>query len=148
MEKEIATRLRSWGLSRYQSLKSFAVALQMSQPSLSSYVNAKRRPGVDIQSKLRALGCDIEWLMTGREQSSQGGVSVSVIKEPGGIYGSLNDLPSKTRTQIEQLVHELSALDTDDVEKVREIVRMCFPQKKQRRQRKPGIRKSTDAPHP
>lgn len=37
----------------------------MTQPSLSGYLTGKRRPGVDVQNKLRVLGCDIEWLMTG-----------------------------------------------------------------------------------
>ncbi len=35
--------------------------------SLTPYVNNLTTPGTVTQNKLRDLGCDIEWLMTGKE---------------------------------------------------------------------------------
>jgi hypothetical protein len=67
-EREIGKRLRNWGLGQYGSLGSFAEALRLrNQNTLSPYFSGVRKPGNSLQSRLRELGCDVEWLMTGRQ---------------------------------------------------------------------------------
>jgi len=62
---KLAHRLREWMGKQYGSVNAFALALDVSQPSASQYLNGARVPGNKMQSRLRDLGCDIEWLMTG-----------------------------------------------------------------------------------
>jgi hypothetical protein len=72
----IGTRIVEWGQSRYGSdrgwLTRCAADLEMDPSSLQKYIRNERRPGVDFQAKLRALGCDIEWLMTGKKREEDG----------------------------------------------------------------------------
>lgn len=44
----------------------FARAMKMHPASLNKYLNGVQRPGATFQDKLRALGCDIDWLLTGK----------------------------------------------------------------------------------
>jgi hypothetical protein len=67
---EISKRLKKWGVEEYGSLVSFARALGISQQSLHDYTSARTRPGNKMQSRLRELGCDVEWLMTGASAGS------------------------------------------------------------------------------
>jgi len=38
----------------------------MSSQNLHDYLSGRTNPGNEVQDKLRALGCNIEWLMTGK----------------------------------------------------------------------------------
>lgn len=62
----IGEKIRSFGLSKFNSLNEFAEAMGMKPPSLHQYLgsNAKREPGTGILIKLKKLGCDIDWLLT------------------------------------------------------------------------------------
>jgi hypothetical protein len=62
---EISKRLKKWGVEEFGSLVSFARALGISHQSLHDYTSARTLPGNKMQSRLRELGCDVEWLMTG-----------------------------------------------------------------------------------
>jgi hypothetical protein len=62
---EISKRLKKWGVEEFGSLVSFARALGISQQSLHDYTSGRTRPGNTMQSRLRDLGCDVEWMMTG-----------------------------------------------------------------------------------
>ncbi len=81
---EISKRLKKWGLEEFGSLVGFARALGISQQSLYDYTSSRTLPGNKMQSRLRQLGCNVEWLMTGspagaslrrfsRERSAPGG---------------------------------------------------------------------------
>ena len=63
--EEIGKRLRDWVLSKYASLADGARALKIHQVHLSAYMVGRNVPGIKMQKKLRALGCNIDWLMTG-----------------------------------------------------------------------------------
>jgi hypothetical protein len=67
---EISRRLKKWGLEEFGTLVSFARALGISQQSLHDYTGGRTMPGNKMQARLRALGCDIEWLMTGSPRGS------------------------------------------------------------------------------
>ena len=48
-------------------MTSFATALEMRPQTLNNYLSGNARPGGIIQARLRNLGCNIDWLMTGKE---------------------------------------------------------------------------------
>lgn len=60
----------------------FARALRISPALLSHYLSGRSKPGNKLQQKLRDLGCDINWLMTGES-------AYPVIKEPSLPYGQV-----------------------------------------------------------
>lgn len=62
---EIGNRLREWAIARFGTVGEFAKALYVVSEGVSPYLSGKARPGNKMQEKLRALGCDITWLMTG-----------------------------------------------------------------------------------
>ena len=67
---DISRRLKKWGVEEFGALVSFARALGISQQSLHDYTSGRTMPGNKMQSRLRSLGCDIEWLMTGSPRNA------------------------------------------------------------------------------
>jgi len=65
---EIGQRLRQWSATQFPSLAAFARALGWIPQNLTPYLNGTILPGNALQAKLRELGCDIEWLMTGKDK--------------------------------------------------------------------------------
>lgn len=68
----IGERLREFGLEKFGSIKEFAKAMRMSPPSLQQYLSDRREPGTPVLQKLIKLGCDVEWLMTGKPKPAEG----------------------------------------------------------------------------
>jgi transcriptional regulator with XRE-family HTH domain len=64
---QIGVRLRAFGDSRFSSMAEFARALEVTPTYLSHYLSGRARPGNVVQAKLRGLGCNLEWLMTGEK---------------------------------------------------------------------------------
>jgi transcriptional regulator with XRE-family HTH domain len=71
---EIAYRLLQFGVEAYGPgrgwKKKFADALGLSPQNLMDYFAGRRTPGNALQEKLRGLGCNIEYLMTGINQET------------------------------------------------------------------------------
>jgi SOS-response transcriptional repressor LexA len=88
---EIRERLRKFGESKFPSMAQFARALRITPQDLNHYLMGNGKPGNKLQSRLRDLGCDIEWLMTGKEpeQGKKRTISYTVRvflpNEPSGI---------------------------------------------------------------
>lgn len=59
-------RMRLFGETVYKSVKEFAEAVKMAPPNLQKYMNNDREPGSGVLRKLYALGCNINWLLTGQ----------------------------------------------------------------------------------
>ena len=62
--------MREWGLARYDTLSAFALALGISPQNLGNYLSGRMPPGNKTKARLRRLGCDIQWLMTGKTSTS------------------------------------------------------------------------------
>ena len=60
-------RMKAWLLEHYGSLRRAARAVKMSEANLGQYVAGVRKPGYTILARLCDNGCDINWLLTGRE---------------------------------------------------------------------------------
>jgi len=63
----IGNRIRFFAKRKYGTLKSLAIAMNVSPQQLQQYVSGKREPGSKILAKLLRLGCDINWLLGGSE---------------------------------------------------------------------------------
>ncbi len=70
-KQEISKRLRYFAHMRFGSLKELAAHLGVTSSTLSQYTTGKSIPGNTMQSRLRDIGCDIEWLMTGESEPVQ-----------------------------------------------------------------------------
>jgi transcriptional regulator with XRE-family HTH domain len=64
-KETVAGRLRYFAHLRFGSIKELATAMRVSPSTLSQYTTGKCVPGNLMQKRLRELGCDIEWLITG-----------------------------------------------------------------------------------
>ncbi len=53
--------------SLFPTKSSLAQALGISYHGLQAYFTDKNKPGADFLIKLHDLGCDINWLLTGKE---------------------------------------------------------------------------------
>lgn len=99
----------------YKSL--FAKELGVSPGQAVQYLTGERIPGNKIQQKLRNIGCDIEWLMTGRRLITYGdqkivGYDIEPIDEtkyaPGQAEKTNN--VEKLTEQVEELQILIAAL--------------------------------------
>ena len=55
----------------------------MSPPGLQQYLADKREPGTPVLQRLIRLGCDVEWLMTGKAIAGQ---VTGAVREEGEVY--------------------------------------------------------------
>lgn len=67
---EIGERLIDWGVAKYGNKKNFAPALGWSnQATLNNYVGENAsQPGPMIRKRLRELGADVDYILTGRSE--------------------------------------------------------------------------------
>jgi len=117
---EIGARLKEFGDGNFKNFSRFAEALGMKAQSLYVYINGKSSPGAEIISKLLDLGCDINWLLTGRTDANKGYVSNNNIDmRNGNVVGSMegnakteinNNNNDSLKTENEFLKKEIESL--------------------------------------
>ena len=66
-KSEIANRLEKWILENYKTKTAFCKDAGMSLQSLNIYTSGVSGIGNKFLKRLRELGCDVDWLITGRE---------------------------------------------------------------------------------
>ena len=69
LQMGIGERIRLFAKRKFKTLKKLAEAMEISPQQLQQYISGKREPGSRILIKLLRLGCDINWLLGGREQA-------------------------------------------------------------------------------
>ena len=112
-KQEISKRLRYYAHMRYGSLKELAANLGVTSSTLSQYTPGKSIPGNTMQARLREIGCDIEWLMTGEsEPDHKEEVSVSqefkrIRKEFSSLLREYNNF-NKRLQKVESLLFTLT----------------------------------------
>ena len=124
---EIGTRFEEWGKRQFGGergwLKKCADSLGLDSSSLKKYLKGQVVPASRMQEKLRALGCDIEWLMTGREAKEDigshevGTVGVAYSAEPGADIPAAEDMGRFMATYL-----RLSANERDTIKKLVEAL--------------------------
>ena len=117
---EIGNRLREFGSKNYSTMSDFAKALEMRPQTLNNYLSGSSRPGGILQGRLRALGCDIEWLMTGKVAAenadgprkviryhADGPVTLELQKRAERIVQKFIDHPTADMALIEKIIDDL-----------------------------------------
>lgn len=111
----------------YKSL--FGKDIGASSSQVTQLLNGERIPGNKIQDKLRQLGCDVEWLMTGRKMVTVGDKTVAVyprehIEELGGNSVSLESVAiiEELRTQVNLLNKYNEELKNEIINKNAELM--------------------------
>lgn len=98
----VAERIREFA-KRFDSLAEFARLLEMKTPQqLQPYLTGKSLPGFELLVKLRNLGCDPNWLLSGQTKHPL----VQVLnKEEKLEYGS-----DEVRKEVEEEVERLAKI--------------------------------------
>ncbi len=63
----IGDRIKRFAKEKYKTVRNLEEAMGIGGSSLSNYINGRSKPGHELQEKFRKVGCDVEWLMTGKE---------------------------------------------------------------------------------
>ena len=106
---EIGNRLKMWGLEHFETLAEFAKKLDIAPQNLNNYINGERTPGNKMKWRLRQLGCDIIWLITGEK------VEATVEKYNESLMGRKMRL---TEQQVLMAEH-LQMIGIDNLEKLK-----------------------------
>lgn len=70
-KKFVASRLKSFLITKFGSIKDAAQALDKSPEALyNGYLNGRSLPGAELLARLIGFDCDIEWLLTGRKRKA------------------------------------------------------------------------------
>jgi len=67
LQMGVGERMRFFAKKKYGTLKKLADAMTISPQQLQQYISGKREPGTRILAKLLRLGCDVNWLLGGKE---------------------------------------------------------------------------------
>ncbi len=66
---ETAQRLEKWILANYKNKTEFCKKSGMTLQALNVYIKGQSGIGNKFLNTLKELGCDVEWLISGREES-------------------------------------------------------------------------------
>lgn len=115
----IGKRLREFGEKRYGTMAEFARALDVIPQTLNGYLIGIQRPGNVMQDRLRKLGADIEWIMTGKSYR-EAATNRNAVSEPiAAIYGK-KDLESVLDSIADDLINEFKRAPLGDMGKAKE----------------------------
>lgn len=124
----MGARLKLWAIQRYGSIRALAVAMGMEHPeAIYQYVGGQSLPGNRQQERLRALGCDLNWLL---------GYSDVPVKsaDPEHFIVLLADplWTEEQRAAMRKLCEQITKMPPGNVELAHEILRplLRHPEKK------------------
>lgn len=63
----IGTNLRKFAIDNFGSISELANSLKIKPQSLHKYLTGERQPGAEMIVKLIGMGCDANWLLTGKK---------------------------------------------------------------------------------
>lgn len=86
-------KLKQFAQSKFGSVQSLADHLGIAGTSLSRYINGYVDPGKDFFTKMKALDCDLNWLLD---------EEVSSVKEPTATYSAGNEV-KQLREEVKEL---------------------------------------------
>jgi transcriptional regulator with XRE-family HTH domain len=122
-KKEISERLRGFGEKHsgvgYGMGVKFAAKLGISTQQLTNYLNGRSVPGNVMQVRLRQLGCDIEWLMTGKtryEAESKDGK----VRETNISFYAPEGMRKKIDAMADEMIDELKRARLGDWKGIKE----------------------------
>jgi transcriptional regulator with XRE-family HTH domain len=107
----IGDRLRHFAKTKFGSTSELARQMGLQPQALTAYLSNRTTPGNVTQSKLRELGCDIEWLMTGKQYelnesdtstASNATAFVKLVEEQEAIIYRLTNEVKMLREEVDE----------------------------------------------
>jgi len=102
-KKQIGNNLRTFAEKKFKSLTDLADKLGMSLQAFRTYYDGDSVPGGRILAKLSELGCDINWLLNGDDQSP------AVVRESNVDYKLITEVEALSK-ELAKLKEEVTAL--------------------------------------
>lgn len=91
MDKSVGSRIKSVREKSGLNQKDFGRRLGVSLPTINRVENNHRLPDVSLVVRMfDEFGCDLKWLLTGKDDSVEGGESVPIIKEVPEDFSSVS----------------------------------------------------------
>lgn len=69
INKGIGDRIRIFAKRKFGTLKKLSEKMEMSPQQLQQYISGTREPGSRVLIRLMKLGCDLNWLLGGKDSS-------------------------------------------------------------------------------
>lgn len=88
----IGSKIREFGESRYSTIKEFADALDMAPSNLQKYMADEFGVGTKILRRLRALGCDLNWLFDDNDKLNENVIIKKLTIENRELQNELNQM--------------------------------------------------------
>ncbi|KAF0152079.1 MAG: hypothetical protein FD143_1373 [Ignavibacteria bacterium] len=97
----IGERMRLFAQKKYGTLKKLAEAMQISPQQLQQYISGNREPGSKILAKLLRLGCDVNWLLGGKESLESYKIYKleSELRKLQNSFSQIHNILQKTETK-------------------------------------------------
>lgn len=103
-------RIRLFGETVYESIKDFAVDLNMAPSNLQKYMNSEREPGMGILLRMLEMGCNLNWLLSGKGRmfaDNDTGRALEkeihgVVSEPAGPYKQGKATAQKAKAEAQE----------------------------------------------
>jgi transcriptional regulator with XRE-family HTH domain len=116
--------MRAFLLQKCGKLKEAAVAMEMTPAALSQYLHDRIQPGTGILLRLRKLGCDINWLLTGEEAVTASEQKSKSAAEKEIVFKSKEEeaaVRNRVQVYLEAIYSFLEFADDDKVEQWRKM---------------------------
>lgn len=121
----IGDRLKKVAKEQFGSLTAMSTELKMKPQSLYTYTSNESKPGADFQEKLRGIGVDVEYIMTGRPSSNENAEQMRKVIEAQQV--TIYTLSSEVKVLREALdyyrsqgmahaINDVQKLETEDSE--------------------------------
>lgn len=109
-------KIKQFASEKFGTMTALARELGMSLPHLSQYAHLTNAPGIEFFIKLRALGCDLNWLLSDSEMRA--------VAEPSTHY-------SADKMKIEELEKENFDLKSQltDIQKAADLIKKAMNKK-------------------
>lgn len=122
---EVGNRLRLFLKDKYGTLEKGASVLEMKSPSLQNYLKGERLPGAEILSKLSQLGCDIDWLLLGKEKliENVSDINNESINRKDKIILSQAEELTMMKVKLEELKQRVQELEVEQSKLMAEMGR-------------------------
>lgn len=110
----IGTNLRAFAVESFGSVAELAHSLKIKPQSLHKYLTGERQPGAEMIAKLIGIGCDANWLLTGKKTDFEKNEIMAIKREMEQIRQKNLKLSRKIgdfQIQFEELTQLIAYLD-------------------------------------
>jgi len=99
--QDIGNRLKKYAIDTCYSVAGLERKLKFRPGSLSTYIYGLNKPGGKLLKKLEDVGCNIEWLMTGKKspQLHSYGKDKNIVNEGSVEYNSKSETAELLKLQ-------------------------------------------------